>query len=76
MSLVQQLLGSGEIPSEMFQEHVLFLARTGTFAVRLPFSWALQKVSTTWPLSHYGSKSPLPLRKNLLIAFGSLGSSK
>ena len=35
MSLVQQILGSGEMSSEVFQEHVLFLARNGTFAVRL-----------------------------------------
>ena len=72
MSLLQQILGSREKPSEVFQEHVLFLARNGTFTVRFPFSWALQKVSKTWPLSHYGSKSIFPLKKNLLIAFGAL----
>ena len=76
MSLVQQLLGQERCPQKCFKSTFSILARNGTFAVRFPFSWALQKVSKTWPFSHYGSKSPLPVKKNLLIAFGSLGSSK
>ena len=66
--------GLERCPQKCFKSTFFILVRNGTFAVRFPLSWALQKLSKTWPFSHYSSKSPLPLKKNLLIAFGSFGS--
>ena len=61
MSLVQQVLGSGEMPSEVFQEHVLFWRGTVLLLCRkIPIFVGTSKVSKAWPLSHYGSNSPSP----------------
>ena len=55
MSLVQERLGSGgdELRNSLLRTFFT-LARNGTFVVRSPFLWALQRVSKTWPFSHYG----------------------
>ena len=61
MPLVQERLGSGR---DEFRNSLLrtffTLAKNGTFVVRSPFLWALQKVPKTLPFSQYGSKSPSP----------------
>ena len=36
MSLVSQTLGSGEMPSELFQEHVLYFGRERYFCHKIP----------------------------------------
>ena len=36
MSLVQQRLGSGEMNSEMFQEHVLYFGKERYFSRKIP----------------------------------------
>ena len=36
MSLVQQRLGSGEMNSEMFQEHVLYFGKERYFCRKIP----------------------------------------
>ena len=66
MSLVQQRLSFGEMPSEMFQEHVLYFGEERYLSRKIPIWWALQKVSKTWLFSHYGSKFPLPLNQELI----------
>ena len=81
MSLVQQILGSGEMPLEVFQENVLYFGEERNFCYKISIF-----VSTSKSFQNMASFSlrplilaqslPLPLKKNLLIAFSSLGSSK
>ena len=76
MSLVQQILESGEMPSEVFQEHVLLFGEERYFCRKIPIFVSTSKSFQNMATFSLRFKVPLPLTKNLSIAFGSLGSSK
>ena len=61
MSLVQQRLSFGEMPSEMFQEHVLYFGEERYLSRKIPIWWALQKVSSAlvrFPFGGHFKKFP------------------
>ena len=76
MSLVQQRVGSGEMPSEKFQEHVLYFGEEWYRCRKIPIFVGTSKSFQNMTVSHYGPKFSLLLKKNSLIAFVCLGSSK
>ena len=67
MSSVQQRLGSGEIPSEVFQEYdVLYFGEERYFCRRIPNFLGTSKSSQNMAVFSLRLKVPSPIEKELI----------